>query len=217
MPVFSKDLGFPSLSTVSIMSRMPTFRLNYDDFRRLSLSDLTRKDLATKLFNTRLSQVFDTRVTDNIKVSVRFNEPGPKVGYLEMTYRYKGNEVSTKIDLVQLPSNLGKPGGIWYFICPVTQKRCRILYSTGICLASRHAFRNTLYESQTHSKAYRLIVSLYAPSIKLDEAWSALYQRYGKRHYRGKPTPKAKKVLKLEQLDDRAAEILNRQSLQRKE
>lgn len=195
------------------MSRVPTFQPNYDDLRRLSLVDLKQKESLIEVLNSRLNHIFDTSVTTNIQVKVQFDFPKPAEGYLELSYYYKKSYVHSYFDLTQVASNLGKPGGIWYIICPVTQKRCRILYSNGKRFVSRHALGNTLYDSQTSSKSYRSIVSLLKPSIELDKACSEFYKRYSKRHYRGKLTPKARRVLKWEHLDDMATKILNKQSL----
>ncbi|WP_205402734.1 hypothetical protein [Spirosoma taeanense] len=134
-----------------------------------------------------------------IEVTVNLNclYPGD---YIELKYRAREELINYKIQLVQVASNLGKKGGIWYFICPSTGKRCRTLYSDGRYFVSRHAFKGTLYESQTYSKTYRSIASMYGPIYKVREAFDELKKPYAKTFYRGKLTPKARKLFKWQQL-----------------
>ena len=70
----------------------------------------------------------------------RFDEPFSSIGitvYMygdesRITLSYNHNDQSRKYDisLVSLPSNLGT-GEVWYFLCPYTKKRCRVLYLIG--------------------------------------------------------------------------------------
>ncbi len=123
-------------------------------------------------------------------------------GYIELHYTFnKTEQINYRVDLVQIPSNLGK-GKVWYFVCPLTGERCRTLYLTDKYFASRKAHTGTLYESQTHSKHYRWIDKTFGPELKLDGVYDQVYKRYAKKHYRGKPTPKMRKALILERAYD---------------
>jgi hypothetical protein len=62
--------------------------------------------------------------------------------------------ISYKINLIGVPSNLGK-GNVYYFECPLTKRRCRILYLAygSLVFKSRYAYNEPIYyEAQVCSK-----------------------------------------------------------------
>ena len=63
--------------------------------------------------------------TGSISITVITSKKNP---FVEFSYTYNDNSRNYKVKLISVPSNLGK-GIIWYFLCPKTNKRCRILYS----------------------------------------------------------------------------------------
>lgn len=94
-----------------------------------------------------------------------------------------------RVKLVSVPANLAK-GRVWYFLCPVTNKRCRNLYSIGGKFLHRDAFEDCMYESQTQSIKYRQLDKTYGASLKIDKLHEQLYNRHFKKFYAGKPTKK---------------------------
>ncbi|MBC3795175.1 hypothetical protein FH603_5710 [Spirosoma sp. LMG 31447] len=181
------------------MGRIPTFRSNFNDLRKLTLANL--KQLGYVVSRSRCSG------------SVRWTRNGETIGTISVTvdllwdncveleYTYNSEEqMKYKIELVQLPSNLGK-GNVWYFVCPLTGKRCRTLYQVGRYFVSRKALQGALYESQTYSKQYRQIARVCGPYYKLREALEKLDKPYAKMFYRGKPTPIARRVFKWQRLN----------------
>ena len=102
-----------------------------------------------------------------------------------------------KIHLTTLPSNLGK-GEVLYFICPVSGKRCRILYKAyGYHQwKSREAYQNRLYYPlQTENDRYYSCEAGHRLGDRIDELRSRK-----KRHktHLGKPTKKELLIQKLE-------------------
>ncbi|WP_460978990.1 hypothetical protein [Spirosoma knui] len=179
---------------------MPTFRDNYNDLLKFSLADLKRHGYMIGWCSAALtwSRNGNKRAAINIAVNLSSLWPG---NYVQLDYKVDKHPMSYRIGLVQVPSNLGK-GQVWYFVCPLTGERCRTLYKAGRYFASRKALKGTLYESQTYSKYYRWLDKTFGPELKLDGVYEEVYKRYAKKHYRGKPTPKMKKALKLERAYD---------------
>ncbi len=131
-------------------------------------------------------------------ISIKVNTINQQA-FIELNYNYFDEPQQHKILLVSVPSNLGK-GVVWFFLCPRTNKRCRILYLIGASFLHREAFINCMYESQTHSKSNRLLKKTMQAYFKTDEAFEQLYKKHFKKTYKGKPT---KRYLKLmQQIED---------------
>jgi len=124
----------------------------------------------------------------NIFCTMR-NEP-----YIWLTYRFNGEPVDYKVKLVSVASNLGR-GKIWYFLCPVTGKRCRKLYGVGKYFLHRDAYPQAMYESQTYSKRGRMIDKVCKIMHGSDELYEELYSKHFKTHYAGKPTKRYKQIM----------------------
>ena len=109
--------------------------------------------------------------------------------YIELDYSCNKEPVNYKINLVSLPSNIGK-GKVWYFQCPHTKKRCRKLYLVGKYFLHREAFKGCMYEKQTKSKETRIQNKMIETVFRTDKLYEQLYGKYFKRSYAGKPTKK---------------------------
>lgn len=108
-------------------------------------------------------------------------------------------EKCTYIFIVQeresnLPNNKGK---YHYLICPFTRKKCLRLYFYDGKFMHRSAI-NGFYRSQTTSHQERAFEAVLGKPMELDNLYEELYKPYRKRHYRGKPTPLARKIAKIE-------------------
>lgn len=126
--------------------------------------------------------------------------------YIRLAYNITatGEDIQQDIYLSTVPSNIGR-GHIWYFHCPYTGRRCRVLYITAGSkhFRSRQAYNGLiLYRSQTHSKLSR---------------WNERYWRHAKQiaqltgngytpTYNGKPTATARRVESLQQKHEKADE-----------
>jgi hypothetical protein len=137
--------------------------------------------------------------TNNNSISIKsFYSNSEK--YLELNYTttyFKTQEKRTfnyKIELETIPSNIGK-GEILYFSCPVSDKRCRILYKCygSDIWKSREAYSNRIYyDSQLMPKSIRPFKGMFLEG-KIEE----LYNKSKKSHYRGKPTKLRQKIDRL--------------------
>lgn len=182
------------------MERMPTLRDNFNDLLKFSLADLKRRGYMVGWSSAALTWTRNGCKQGTINIGVNLNSLWPG-NHVLLDYTVDGRPISYQIELIQIPSNLGK-GKVWYFICPLTGERCRTLYKAGDYFASRKALIDTLYESQTYSKHYRWLERTYGAESKIDIAYDDLCKPYAKKHYRGKPTLKARKVLKYERAID---------------
>lgn len=124
--------------------------------------------------------------------------------YLRINYQQtdKSTGVKTdydyKIQIDSIPSNLGK-GLNHYFICPVSYRRCKILY---LCYGAnvfkcREAYNNRIYyTSQNESK----VNGLHSKFNNVESKLNVLFEKMNKQHYKGKPTKRNLRIEKLEQL-----------------
>ena len=103
---------------------------------------------------------------------------------------FQGTGAAVTVELREEESNLGR-GKVLYFVCPVTQRKCRTLYTDGRVFVSRYAFPHR-YKVQTLTAADRFIIGVTDP-----------YRDGGKMYYRGKLTPYGKRVLRYEEKIDR--------------
>ncbi len=124
----------------------------------------------------------------SIQVNTRSEQP-----YIELDYKYRDEPRNYKVYLTSTPSNL-KKGVVWYFVCPVTKKRCRKLYSIGGYFLHREAFNGCMYETQTHSKKYRQLDKLMA-ILEIENLYSELYKKNFKKTYAGKPTKRYLRIM----------------------
>lgn len=104
----------------------------------------------------------------------------------------KENDINSRIEIVPYPSNLGK-GMVYYFLCPLTFKPCRVLYMGygSHYFKSREAYNNRIYyPSQISSKLDRHNDLYWSLERRLEKVnYKGL-----KSHYRGSPTRTQKKV-----------------------
>lgn len=122
-----------------------------------------------------------------------------------LSYVWNGTQVEDTVRLRWRSSNLDTGvisweigRGFYYFVCPVTGRSCRNLYLVNGRFVSRYAFK-ALYKQQTLSRHRRADVFRFMDAA--DKVERLARQRYRKRTYRGKPTPYA---LRLERLNDKA-------------
>lgn len=126
--------------------------------------------------------------------------------YIELSYRSGEKHQNYKVDLVTVPSNLGK-GKVWYFRCPHTFKRCRKLYLIGGEFLHREAFKGCMYICQTESKRFRLYNNTIGAIFKARKLYDRLSKKYAKDFYNGKPTKRyLKTMLKIRELEAKVPE-----------
>lgn len=126
----------------------------------------------------------------SITVNTRSEQP-----YIELNYNYRDEPRSYKIYLTSIPSNLNR-GKIWYFLCPQTEKRCRILYLINGFFLHREAFNGCMYQTQTQSKKYRGLDKAFGIYFRSDNLYSELHKKHFKRYYAGKPTKRYLRIMR---------------------
>ena len=153
-----------------------------------------------------LNQSFRSTLTwsrNNVKTgSISIYISTQNIPFIELSYNCNGEPIKYSIDLIRLPSNLGK-GFLWYFKCPQTGKLCRKLYQYNKYFYHRTVY-NLPYEKQIRSKKNRDMDTILGALYGMDEIYEQIYKKHLKKHYKGKPT---KKYAKLKYLIDKADSV----------
>ncbi|MBK9401756.1 MAG: hypothetical protein IPN36_13165 [Bacteroidetes bacterium] len=184
------------------MPKPYTFPTLYDNLNKVSISFLTKHGYLkpNQWQSGTITWSRNGNKTGSISIWVNTYLESP---YLELDYKCNEAPINYRVQLISFPSNLGK-GVVWYFICPHTGKRCRKLYLADTYFYHRSAFRGCMYESQTHSKAYRDLGKTFGKYFQTERAFEQIYKKHFKQQYAGKPT---KKYLKLSQQIQKAESI----------
>jgi len=185
------------------MAKYPTNPTLFNDALQLSISKLKEWDYLkpNKIINTTLDWSRGGNTRGSISIIVNTTS---KPYFIELDYNYKDIPRKYKIDIVSVPSNLGK-GNLFYFLCPQTKKRCRKLYSIGGYFFHRKAFNGCMYQCQTENKRSREFYKVLVPQNKIDNLYSEIHKKYFKKQYAGKPT---KRYLRIKKQIDKAEKIL---------
>jgi hypothetical protein len=137
--------------------------------------------------------------TISISADIRTSEP-----HIMLSYSISGQSVEYRVLLEKVPSNLGK-GYLWFFLCPITQKRCRILYQSGGYFTHRAGAKG-MYSYQTMSKTWRDLRRTYKLNNDERSPRAVLGKKYFKGWYDGKPTKRLlrtiRKVNKIRQINE---------------
>lgn len=179
------------------MPKFPTYPTLYDAVLQISITKLKEWEYLNpeQLKSGTITWSRNGNTTGSISIRVNTHSQQP---YIELDYKYRDEHRNYKIQLVSVPSNLGK-GLIWYFLCPQTNKRCRKIYSIGGYFLHREAFQGCMYESQTKSKYYRSLDKTLRAYFKIDRLNEQLYKKNFKKTYAGKPTKKYLRIMKIMQ------------------
>lgn len=166
----------------------------YDDVLQVSVSNLKKwgylKPYIYKSGTITWSRNGEKTASISIAVNTYAESP-----YLELSYTNNGQPIEYRVQLVTVPSNIGK-GVVWYFLCPHTNKQCRKLYSVGAKFLHREAYTGCMYEKQTYSPKNRRLVNMYEKLFNSDKLYKELYSKHFRKTYAGRPT---KRYLKLMQ------------------
>ena len=176
------------------MPRYSNFPTLIDELRNFSISDLKKlgyfkKDAFISGTMNWLNRYDE--VTSSISLAVNNSDFNT---YLELDYKCNGEKFNYKVEIVFLPSNLGK-GNVKYFVCPFTYKRCSKLHLINGKFMHRSALINPLYSKQVESKRWRQWDKLCGAHFELENAYEKLYRKGFTRYYNGKPTKRYQKVL----------------------
>jgi hypothetical protein len=183
------------------MPKPDTFCTVYDRTAKISIRYLREQGyLAGYKVGTISWYIGDTHTgTISISADVRADQP-----HMKLSYSISGQPIEYCVHLEQVPSNLGK-GYVWFFLCPFTQKRCRILYQSGRYFMHRDGARG-MYSYQTMSKTWRDLRRIYKLINDERSPKVTIGKRYFKGKYNGKPTKRLlrtmRKVNKIKQINE---------------
>ena len=113
---------------------------------------------------------------------------------LELWFSINGQPIRQWIGLSSIPSNLGV-GRVWFFICPITGKRCRKLHLIGRAFAHRTAYPGYAYRKQVEPKGFRAVRQALEKAIGIHHQLEELNSPGMKSTYQGKPTKRVKKAI----------------------
>ena len=183
------------------MPKPHTLPTLYDDLKKINISDLKRwKYLEPDEHKSGVinwSRGEEKTGSISIVTNTRMQSP-----YLELDYKTNETLINYRVQLVSIPSNIGK-GVVWFFICPHSGKRCRKLYLLGGYFYHRSAFTGCMYEKQTRSKKSRQLDRTFGAYFRTDQLYEQLYKKHFKKSYAGKPTKKYLRIMVQIQQADR--------------
>jgi hypothetical protein len=170
--------------------------------KRIELSYLFKNKLIQKNQNIRCEYYWNNRgeKTGSIGIETMFNDSEKWIRlYYTISYNQgTKKDFDYKINLEPVKSNLGR-GNVYYFECPETLNRCRILYKAygSEIFKSRGAYMRPVYYiyQALSKKSYYL-----QRHFDLNEKLKKLYyqKRYFKESYRGHITRAFQRVENLE-------------------
>ena len=165
----------------------------FDDVLQIETSKLNKWGYLKPRLEKKGRITWSTNGYETASISIKVNTCSKP--YIELNYLSNDKPINYKINIVSVPSNLGK-GKVWYFICPKTFKRCRKLYLIGGLFLHRETSTDGMYKTQTYSKKWRDLERVYGCYFDVDKYYKELYSKYFKTHYNGKPTKRYLKLLK---------------------
>jgi hypothetical protein len=166
------------------MSKQLTFPIILDEVPHLSINSLSKRGFFNESKTGTVSWYIDNKVASTISVSSELTA-NPQI---TLSYCYNKDSRQYRIQLEAKRSNLGK-GIHWYFICPLTKKRCRKLYLVKGLFLHREAFKNVAcYKSQTESKSWRELRAKMERYYAREDVYKELERKYIKKFYNGEPT-----------------------------
>lgn len=179
------------------MPKVSTFPILFNECKTLSIYDLKKLNylrpgyFTSGVINWVESNTGEKRGSISIQVTARLPNP-----FILLSYTYNNDKpIDYRVGLVSIPSNLGK-GLVWYFVCPVTGKRCRKLYLVGAKFLHRKAFTGCYYEKQTFSHIARSQIKLFDKYAGVDKAYEKIYSKHFRRQYKGRITKRYARLLK---------------------
>ncbi|HLS10530.1 MAG TPA: hypothetical protein VK050_00050 [Flavobacteriaceae bacterium] len=175
------------------MARNPTFPSLYDNALQLSITSLKNDNFIQS--NIHRKGVSNWTIKGKHIASINIEvKTADAYGYIILDYSFNDKPISYKVGLTTIKSNLGN-GLIWYFVCPKTNKRCRILYQIKGMFLHREAFPNAMYYTQTRCKLMRHLETKFGDMVGIHRLYDKIHQKHFKKYYNGKPTKRYKKLM----------------------
>jgi len=169
------------------MGRTGTGGIVDEEIQRIDLSYLLKNKLLVK-GEKRYAKLSWTGEA-SVSIICEYNEYDIHIKFIHHNYEVYNDATNHtyKIYLNSVPSNLGN-GSVLYFICPVSGKKCRILYRCfgSPIFKSRYGYKKRIYyRSQVVCKRDYANTMYWRYN---DTVLPKLEERIKKEHYRGKPT-----------------------------
>jgi hypothetical protein len=176
----------------------------FEDMRRISITRLKKLGFLSPCIYMRntLAWTQNGMITKEVSIITSINSNN---SYIELNYAIGKEIQSYKVQIVSLPSNLGK-GRIQYFLCPQSGKCCRILYLVGKRFIHRDEAKGYYYKKQTYSSSGRSIIKIF----EYLDACDLTERKYYKKFHMGRPTKKyAKFISEMDKFERQSVGILN--------
>jgi hypothetical protein len=167
---------------------------------QLSISGLIKKKdfIKGKIYSGKIT--WGNGANIGFKLSLLPEDYELEIFYTHTDWDGSKTDIKYKIQIVGIPSNLGK-GENLYFLCPFSFKKCKTLYK---CYGShyfkhREAYKHRIYyKTQIRSKLDRYNYRYW----DLDERIQRLEENEKKSHYRGNKTKLQQQISELKETRD---------------
>lgn len=178
------------------MGRKSTFAISTGEAQRLEINQLLKQRYFIK--GCKVSGLISWNNGSRIGYEAEISSLNQEIrlDYFNTDSSGVKTDLDYKIQLTSIPSNLGK-GEIWYFICPFTGRKAKILYKVygSLHFKSRKAYKKRIYySSQLFSKLYFHDGSYLEIEKKLEKIKPFTRRKV----YQGKETKIRKRIRNLE-------------------
>lgn len=182
------------------MPRWSSYPDEVENLRKIEISFLKKHNYLIDGFTSGTITWTNTQTNSKNRISI-MTDINDNCGYLELSYTYNDTqEINYRVQLVTDKSNLGI-GKLWFFICPKTKRRCRILHFNKGYFLHRTAFKDIFYKQQIASKKYRFLEKKdFQDFFNSDSLYKEFNKKYFKPFYNGRITKKHSKLLKREKM-----------------
>lgn len=195
------------------MAKIPTFPDLIEDQFFINMAQF--KEYGVLIPYTKSSGIYNHVENGALRGSLDFFLSIGMNSYSTFSGLFRGKPFEKTIEIKVCESNLSKkiptkePKAIYFFICPVTRKRCRKLYVIGGKFGSAKAFDSLYYRQQTYSKNQVCYEALFGAIEKLKKLQEEKYSFAYRWHYNGKHTRIYKRKEKeMMRLDDQIVQMM---------
>lgn len=171
---------------------------------RIELSYLIKSGFVKKGCSVSGVLSWNTGSEIGIRTDLTSENMNIQLSYSTVDRHGKKTDTCYRIFLTAIPSNLGK-GEVLYFLCPVSGKRCKVLYKAYGCdiWKSREAYQNRIYYPlQLSSQKSRFNDRYWQLESQLEKM--SLLRKTS--NYNGLPTRRALRMQGLQNAKERADE-----------
>lgn len=178
------------------MAKWPTSPILLEECCSFTISDLIRlgyldTDSSVDSGTLSCTRGYNVYSQANISVNIQADKP-----FISIEYWIGAKRIKYNVGLFSKTSNIGR-GVVWFFICPVTGKRCRKLYLINNYFVHRAAFSGCIYTNQSYSHTRRRYYGQMEKLRRIEKITSCMNKPYFKHEYKGKTTKRFLKIRRL--------------------